>query len=328
MQAKRWQAFQYHDLIMQKTIIPAFENVSEYLPFEADRLRACGYSIHAAICTDCGSRHYVGHTSCRHRWCAKCAHKKSLSWLARLSGPLLDWVENGGKLALLTLTVRDTDKLTDSLTLLEKSFRYMVNHDKTIRQKFKERYPGGVRSLEVKIGKGSGKWHPHLHCLLLQTKKRQRDIDWLREAWQRAVRINSGADDGNGILDIRVIDTKKDNGITKGILESVKYITKADNDLFTQKHESRKNRDDIPRLVEAFQALYGKKAQSTWGVLRGLLKEVDEYFHSYEENKLKEFACQACGATEAQVSGFLYDQIKDFVLLDFAKENLEGVEIE
>ena len=250
--------------------------------------------------------------------------------------PLLQrWCADGNYLSLVNFTVRDAMPLKDPLGKLEGAYRVVYNGNLNgNRVKWKERFPGGIRSLEVKIGEGSGKWHPHYHALVMQEGGTyEKDYDWLSEAWHDAVgyRVKENGDpvvvvredgtedkDWNGNVWIKKVSAKKRSGIIEAVCETLKYILKPDKSVFGKKSRGMAN---IELFGEAYWTLKGKRQTSTWGLLYNIQEEVEEDFENEEEGALVEFICQRCGCTEAELFGILYSSITEWtVLLDMKKK--------
>jgi hypothetical protein len=75
------------------------------------------------------------------------------------------------KLAFVTLTVKNGDDLLERFNHLQKSFRSLMDR----RRDFLKRgtgftqaanFDGGVFSYEIKRGKNSNQWHPHIHMVV------------------------------------------------------------------------------------------------------------------------------------------------------------------
>jgi hypothetical protein len=243
----------------------------------ADRMKNCGQYTYWIQCSACGSREFQGFTSCKVRYCVACARKKALLWVARLMPVVSEHISQGGNVALITFTYRNQENLAEMIQIMQTAWRSFYNDSSTAKI-FKERFMGGIRSMEVKRGAGSGLWHVHFHCLVLTPAEWQRDWPWILEKWKQVT-------DGNGSVDVRGI--RKKQGIVKAVIETVKYICKP-GDI--------KNADDF-RTV--YWALKGKRQINTWGKLRGLAKKIElEMDQSFEEKKLTEFICQKCGCKE------------------------------
>lgn len=278
---------------MDKVVIPAFER--NHLHHDADILSECGKFINTIVCNDCNTKHFLGFRRCRNRFCTKCAYVRSLAWLAVLMPILKDWIDKGFYLQMLTLTVRDGDNLTERLDYITGCWRTFYN-SRSIRDKWKKTFPGGLRSLEIKLGKGSGKWHPHMHCLVMKNEF-SKDYDWLKNRWKEIT-------DNNGSVDIRAL--RKDN-LLKSAAEVVKYIMKPETSLYA---------DDVI-FNQLYVAIKGRRQVSTWGLLRHIKeKELEEAIESHDEQKLESFVCAFCGCTQGELQAFLYDDVRETKLLN------------
>lgn len=297
--ADKWRRYMQGRDMMYRTVIPAFENLS--LP-EADILKKCGQFINVVECKACHLQHFAGFKRCKSRWCIPCNHVKVLAWIARLILVMEDWMECGGKISMLNFTVKDMDKLSDGIELLNKSFRSFY-HTPRRRERWKRRFPGGVRSLEVKIGKYSGKWHPHMHCLALQPPDYQKDYDWLKEDWENITKKQYKKIIGGDFEKVGSVWIKNVTGdnLLNAICETLKYILKPENSLY----------EDEDILWEAWYTLKGKRQINTWGLLRGLSKKVDEDIEQKDEKILTEFICQRCGCTSGELKAMLFSTISD-----------------
>ena len=272
---------------MDKTVIPAFER--NHLWDDAERLNDCGKFINAIECTDCKAKHFIGFRRCKNRFCTKCAYVRSLSWLAVLMPILNKWIEQGNYLQLLTLTVRDGPYLEERLKFINGAWRTFYSGS-SIRKHWKETFPGGLRSLEVKIGKGSGIWHPHIHCLVMKDFY-SLDYPWLKDRWKQLT-------GDSGSVHIKGLNTKN---LLKSAAEVVKYIIKPEQSIYS---------DDL-KFNQLYYNLKGRRQISTWGLLRGI-REVDleEALETQDEKKLEQFVCSQCGCTEGELKAFLFDEIK------------------
>jgi hypothetical protein len=95
--------------------------------------------------------------SCRDRWCPMCAGQKA----AYAKDQTKKYIESLTSPRFITLTLRNNESgLKAQVQFLQQSFS-------TIRTRayWKRNVTGGIWFLEVKRGKNSGLWHPHLHIL-------------------------------------------------------------------------------------------------------------------------------------------------------------------
>lgn len=289
-------ALQFNDLkkkkkYMNSVVIPAFVNAR----IDPGRMSTCAEYIHAIECKSCATRHFSGFSRCKSRWCVSCNHIRTLAWLARLVPVIQEFRQNGGYIGTLNLTIKNTDTLEEGLKILGDSWRSFSN-GKGNRKKFKDRFVGGVRSLEVTIS-DEGTWHPHYHCLYLQSEF-NKDFDWLRDEWEKSTRLSADSkQDKLGSVFIRSI-YDDGRGILKGIIEVVKYITDSETQWFDS--------DNSRYLQEAFYGLKGVRQMNTWGLLYGLSAKVEDDLETLNEKKLTEFICQSCGCTEGELRRLIY----------------------
>lgn len=115
---------------------------------------------------------------------------------------------------LLTLTVKDGDDLEERFNHLHKSQRELWKRKQRGRGSVLDGVHGAVWSYEAKRGSGSGKWHPHLHMIVLAES--QPDARQLASEWH-----NITGD--SFIVDVRPIDN--DDQVS-GFLEVFKYAVK------------------------------------------------------------------------------------------------------
>jgi hypothetical protein len=96
--------------------------------------------------------------SCRDRWCPMCAGQKA----AYAKDQTAMFVKSLKAPRFLTLTLRnDGSDLKPQIEFLQSAFARLRS-----RAYWKKNVTGGIWFLQVKRGKNSGCWHPHLHILL------------------------------------------------------------------------------------------------------------------------------------------------------------------
>lgn len=326
--ADKWVRFQYYKRINEEKVQPALWSIGE--KDQAIRVDRCGEFVKVAKCNGCGTKHFKGHTSCQVRWCMNCMHKKLLCWVKRLVPIFEAWYAEGNFVSMLNFTVRDAMPLTEPLEMLETSYRALYNSNSRKRRDFwQDRFPGGVRSLEVKIGSKSGQWHPHYHCLVMQRSGEFiKDYDWLSRDWHNIVGhngrevVNSKGQpdmDWNGNVYIRKVSERRKNGILQAVCESLKYIMKVDGKIFGRDDGSAVN---MTLFEEAYFTLKNKRQTSTWGLLYNISDEVENDFEEEETYSLVNFICQRCGCTEGELLDMVYGYMnKDRVLFDISNDD-------
>ena len=299
------------------------------------------------VCNNCGTKHFKGFYSCDNRWCLNCAHKRMICYLARLIPIFQDWYENGNFVSMLNFTVRDGSPLSEPLNLLETSFRELYHGHNERRGYWKERFPGGIRSAEIKLGANSRKPHPHYHCLVMQEggKEFVKDYYWTSEAWHSIVGLKTydarlfcdgsiiqlaeettrkdGTPDynWNGNIFIKKVSEKSDKngkgGILAAVCETLKYIIKVDKMVFGDSDDEIK---DMDFFKEAYWTMKGKRQTSTWGLLFGINEKQIAQDMKEDVEKKVDFICQRCGCTEGTLIDMLYRSVGDSLLLDIPKE--------
>jgi len=100
----------------------------------------------------------VAANACHLRWCPVCSDSRR----NYISHSVAGWVEKQSYPKFLTLTIMHSNApLEHQIDHLYKYFRLLRS-----RKDFKEAVPGGFWFFQIKKSKGSGQWHPHLHCLI------------------------------------------------------------------------------------------------------------------------------------------------------------------
>jgi hypothetical protein len=103
---------------------------------------------------------------------------------------------------------------------------------------------GSIRAIEVKLGEGSGLWHPHMHVFALVTENISKFH--LSAEWERFT--------GDSII---VHNRPCDNGIVPGLIEVLKYVSKPS--------------ELSPELLyDLYQAAKGSRFVDPQGCLRGV----------------------------------------------------------
>lgn len=260
---------------MYECVIPSFK-VSG---ISTENMELCGQFINSIDCKCCHAKHFAGFKKCKSRWCSNCNHLRSLLWMAKLYPVLFKWVDDGNNVFKVGFTVKDTDSVREGLDLIETSWRGMTHDDKNFRKYWKGRFVGGIRSLEVKIGRHSKQWHPHLHCLLLTDGTFHRDYNYLKDNWEYHTNkfyslVLRDKTEKIGSVYLKGLDSQD---LMKELAEAIKYLTKFDDCVEYIAKSKVVNGGEYPnRLVELVFELKGKRAINTWGILRGLNKEVEK----------------------------------------------------
>jgi Replication protein len=145
---------------------------------------------------------------------------------------------------LVTLTVKDGPDLLERFRHLKGSFQRLIRRGNRRAGSALHGVAGGVWSYEVKRGKGSGLWHPHLHMVAL-AEVQPNKFD-LADEWERLT-------GDSYIVDVRPIEGDP----VAGFLEVFKYAVKFS--------------DMEPRdTVHAWRLLRGARLIDSSGVFRGV----------------------------------------------------------
>lgn len=106
--------------------------------------------------------HYCGN----HKLCPICSDKTSGERIKRIDTRLADEWENINYAYLTTFTIQDNEDIYEAIETLRDGFREWQRLGQKGRDGEYNKVLGGTKSLEVKLGKNSGKFHPHYHCIL------------------------------------------------------------------------------------------------------------------------------------------------------------------
>lgn len=181
--------------------------------------------------------------TCRDRWCVPCQSKRAAQIRESLTRIL-----HGKTYRHIVLTLRASNTpLKDQLDRLNRSFQVLRRRDS-----WKQHVEGGVAVLELKVGEGSGMWHPHLHILCEGSFYDQKELS---NEWHAVT----------GDSSITWICRNKSIDEDAGYL--TKYITKsADASVF--QHEEM--------FDELVISLRGRRLCTTFGSWRGIELEPSE----------------------------------------------------
>ncbi len=277
----------------------------------SNEIAECSSHQSVKVCKVCGSK-FCDHTRqsyCRNRLCPVCARRRSLKYIALLIPVFEDLMKQGYIINFLTLTIKDTEKLSTGLDLLTNSWRQMTHEDKYSRSIFKTLFAGGIRNIEVKIGENSKMWHPHMHLLVVK-KSFTKDYDYIKSLWEKATRTVAKTNKKIGSVHIECIKTpagtkyqgfkanKTNTGdyivssdmsqaLLKAVCETVKYITKFNFEDYSN--------DDINELIVETK---NKRFMNAFGMLFNLQKEFNNDCEDINEDETKKEICTHCGCTE------------------------------
>lgn len=276
----------------QKVIAPRLKSVGE--DKLAVEIKYCGTTSQIATCQGCGTKYYAGSAYCKSRYCAICAKLRAMAWLCKLVPLLEDYRKQGYKMFMLNLTIKDNANLKYILDKLILSWRIMSHDDKTCRKEFRTLNDGGIRSIEIKLGENSKLWHPHIHSIvLLKINKKVLQYEQYKRLWEHSTALALGTTKKVGSIDIRGLKGF-DGDIVGAVVETFKYMTKLD--WLNVPNE---------KLKEMFSATHNRRFISSWGVLYGINKQVEELLSRSSAEELKQHACKVCGCTEFELDNIL-----------------------
>lgn len=214
-----------------------------------DRVQRCGdYLVF---------RHYFtvdkvrlhGAQLCRtHLLCPLCAIRRGAKSLKAYSDRYLSIKLSKPSLKpfLITLTVKDGEDLEERFKHLQDSQRELWKRRQRIYGSSLDCVEGAVWSYEIKRGKNSGLWHPHLHMVALAEMSPSQVL--LSNEWH-------GITGDSFVVDVRPITEDDHIG---GFLEVFKYAVKFS--------------DQPPKdTVHAWQTLGGKRLLGSAGAFRGVV---------------------------------------------------------
>lgn len=215
----------------------------------AERLATCGdYLVFRHYYTVDEVKLHGARLCMQHLLCPLCAIRRGAKALKRY---LDRWevirVEKPALRAfLVTLTVKDGEDLAERFQHLHKAQRELWKRKQRGRGSVLDGVVGAVWSYEVKRGKGSGLWHPHLHMIALA--ENPPDQGELSREWH-----NITGD--SHVVDVRPISQ---DDPASGFVEVFKYAVKF----------SEQPPEDT---VHAFQTLRTKRLMDSAGAFRGVV---------------------------------------------------------
>lgn len=212
------------------------------------RVSACGdYLVFRHYYTVDQVRLHAAQFCKKHLLCPLCAIRRGCKALSAYL-PRYEAVRaSAGHLRpfLVTLTVKDGHDLAERFKHLQKSQRELWMRKHRGRGSSLDGVAAAVWSYEVKRGKGSGLWHPHLHMVAMA--EHAPNAKELGSEWHSIT-------GDSFIVDVRAID---ESDPASGFLEVFKYALK-----FSDMEPSD--------TYEAFQVLKGLRLVASSGLFRGI----------------------------------------------------------
>ena len=203
----------------------------------------------------------------KHLLCPLCAIRRGAKYLANYLAKYQQCLKDNENLHayMVTFTIKNGEDLNERVNFLLSHYRNMMKASRNFNDgkkgyKYYEacKALGGVYSVEVKRGKNSGLWHPHLHAVWLCEE--EPNIENLKREWKEITK------------DSHVVDVTKFYGnVIKSFSEVFKYALKF----------SDMTLDDT---WNAFNTLKGKRLIGNFGVLRGVVVDDEFLDSSFEED--------------------------------------------
>ncbi len=174
-------------------------------------------------------------TTCKLRWCPLCQSARR-NWV---SAQVSEWLAAHRMAKFVTVTLKNSDcELAEQIAYLRKCFVKLRSSSL-----FRRKCRGGVWFLQVKKGKRSKQWHPHMHCLIDSEFIDRRTLSGL---WEKITKDSM-------VTDIRLVVDKD-----KAANEVARYCAGS----------ARLAEHSAPEAIEIFYALHGRRIAGTWGTGR------------------------------------------------------------
>jgi len=215
-----------------------------------DSLRNCGNYLLFRDYYTVGEVRLKAASFCKkHLLCPLCAITRGAKHLCKYHERYQSLVEDNPSLKpyMVTFTIKDGPSLSERFHTLQKGIK-AYHHRRHVQKARSEakKASAAVWSYEVKRGKNSGEWHPHVHAIwMCETKPNQETI---RTEWSEII------GDGSYMCDVRPINT---DDLIGGFCEVFKYATK---------FGDQPNED----TWEVYQTLSGKRLIGSFGGFRGI----------------------------------------------------------
>lgn len=202
-----------------------------------ERFGKCGLTAHVQVSDQDPPEFRISSENCRDRWCRPCQRERSRIIAANIIEHLSD-----RPCRLITLTIR-----TEGLTLRQGVAKLYTSFQKLRQTTFwKTRVTGGCATCEVKRTRDGDRWHPHLHLLV---EGEYVPAGHLAKKWHAITG------------DSFIVDVRLAADATTAARYVVKYLGKPVPSSIIRDHE---------HLVEAIQALTGRRMVSTFGNWQGV----------------------------------------------------------
>ncbi len=279
------------------------------------KVDGCMSYVNMQKCIQCGMLHFNKSNYCESKLCPICAYLRARKYLSVLVPRFRNMLERGYKINFLTLTIKDTAVLKYGLDIVKKAWRYMTNRDPFSKYIFKNMFIGGIYAIEIKKGKNSKLWHPHVHLLVVKDHF-SKDFDVIKGLWEMACQKVANTTEKISSVDIRGVHDKNgkltkninsEDTITSAVVECVKYVTKFSFDDYSSMD-----------LLELCNCLYNNRLFSTFGCMRN---SEDEDLDEDYKDVVEELVCTKCGSRDFEDEVTSIDKAMNMNVVDFGKRH-------
>lgn len=243
------------------------ESIADYAPdddiwqrYSMD-MRFCGWRLLVRTFLSTGEIKIHSRISCRHRSvCPLCAVRTARKNAVKLGAKVAALLSEHPRMQLVTITQPACDDLRfafDSILMTHKRFMQARRNDLR-RDAFTtvfSLFAGGVYSIEIKRGKGSGKWHPHIHYLVAGNAPLTADFDDPRDH-PLSLELQDRNPLGGFVCDVRDVQGSTQDEIIRACCEVTKYI-----------HDFKADPTDVWRIAEI---AYRRRLSGSFGCFRGV----------------------------------------------------------
>lgn len=223
-------------------------------------MRSCGSHLVFKKALDSGDNRLSSAITCKkHLLCPFCAMRRGAKAFQRYSQRLEQLVSENAissdlKPYLVTLTIKDRGDLKNAYKAIKGAFSRLLecrrNSLKGLSSTEFSKIEGAVYSFEVKRGRNSGLWHPHVHMVAWcssEINQTQLSREWLDLTGD------------SFIVDVRMLYSKEGrDSLTSGFLEVFKYAVKF-SDMSLKDNWTAYETLKCKRLIGSFGFMYGVK---------------------------------------------------------------------
>jgi len=223
------------------------------------QISTCGASLALRRYFDDGQISSRSFRTCQKRLvCPLCAKRLARKNAFELCEKLKAFSDDSFQLVTITQSGHENLNLaTDSMRETHRSFMkaYRNSKNRGTDETFFTHYSGGYMSLEVKKGKGSKLWHPHIHYLM--HGRGELTSTYASKALHPLSIELSQRNPLNGyICDVRDVKRDSDGSLMSALFEVCKYV-----------HDFKSSPNDVWAIL---QKLRGFRSRGAFGDMRGI----------------------------------------------------------